>query len=51
MAKALAVFLGNAIGDALGAHTEFINFDPKRKIKINNWKDIEELYKRNFIML
>ena len=30
--KAMAVFLGNALGDALGAHTEFNQFNPKRVI-------------------
>ena len=25
-------FLGNAVGDALGAHTEFSAFNPQRKL-------------------
>jgi hypothetical protein len=38
--KALAVFLGNALGDALGAHTEFMEINPKRVILKDKWEDL-----------
>ena len=28
----MGCFLGNAVGDALGAHTEFSAFNPQRKL-------------------
>src|SRR4051812_8010345 len=42
--KALAVFLGNALGDSLGAHTEFQEIDPSRVVLQapgSAWKDLE----------
>lgn len=33
--------LGNALGDALGAHTEFLELDYDRVILINDWEDLE----------
>ena len=32
----MGCFLGNAVGDALGAHTEFSAFDPQRKL-LKSW--------------
>ena len=28
----MGCFLGNAVGDTLGAHTEFSEFNPQRKL-------------------
>jgi ADP-ribosyl-[dinitrogen reductase] hydrolase len=44
--KAIASFLGLAIGDALGCNTEFLPFDPTRKIITNGFQDLHELKKQ-----
>ncbi|KRX02733.1 ADP-ribosylation/Crystallin J1 [Pseudocohnilembus persalinus] len=38
--KALASFLGNAVGDALGAHTEFYDFNHLRNEIQPNWQSL-----------
>ncbi|KRX02732.1 ADP-ribosylation/Crystallin J1 [Pseudocohnilembus persalinus] len=38
--KAIASFLGNAIGDALGAHTEFQNFNTQRQDIQPSWDSL-----------
>ncbi|KRW99589.1 ADP-ribosylation/Crystallin J1 [Pseudocohnilembus persalinus] len=47
MQKAIASFLGNAVGDALGAHTEFINFNQTRNVIQENWESLIEWAQKN----
>ncbi len=39
--KLYGVMLGNAIGDAMGTHTEFLELDDKRVVLVNGWEDLE----------
>ena len=39
--------IGNALGDALGAHTEFLDLDTERQIIMNEWSELEN-YCENF---
>jgi ADP-ribosylglycohydrolase len=45
--KLIASFLGMAIGDALGANTEFLSYDRTRKFIINGFEDLPLLMKQH----
>ena len=47
--RGVATLLGLAISDALGATTEFIDFDKSRKYIKNGFSDIEKLIKEKLI--
>ena len=46
LSRALAIFLGNAVGDALGAHTEFLHINPNQIIIENGWNDLLKVKQR-----
>jgi ADP-ribosylglycohydrolase len=41
LSRAMAVFYGNALGDSLGAHTEFEKLSLKRKKLLTGWDDLK----------
>jgi hypothetical protein len=40
--KSIACFLYSLIGDALGSHTEFSNFNPENELLVQGWEDLQK---------